>query len=974
MRIIQAWLCVIAIAAAAPGCDRILPYPDSFEPEDGTTDETGDGADFEGEDVAADPPDDVPADVQDEDAAEDPLEEEPGDDADEDPVEDSVEEDPIEDPAEEDTAADPVEEDLVEDPAEEDPAEDPMEEDIAPDPVEEDIVELDPVEEDPSVEDVEEEEIEPDCGNGEPEGEEECDDGNEINGDGCDNDCTYSCHTETQEADCDDDNPCTRQRCNTETHRCENPACCEGVDCDDGVYCTIDDKCNGEGRCVGTDADNLFGVAALAGGNNHACALLDTGGVKCWGQNNFGQLGNGTLVDSPLPVDVTGLPGPAVGLGVGREHSCVVLQSGAVACWGSNSNGKLGNNSTTNSSVPVLAEGISNALAVAAGEYQTCALDDPDDDGLGGVKCWGTNDKGQVGDGTNDNRLVPTQVIGLDDGFQALDTGFKHSCAASSTAGVKCWGLNSNDQLGDASGTDSNVPVDVAGLSGTAADVKTGYYHNCALNEAGAVQCWGSGGFGQLGNGSMFGSAVPVFVSGLSSGVSSIATGHQFTCALVSGGVRCWGNSQNGYMGDGRTVNSSTPVTVYGLGTGVDSIWGGDYGTFAITDDGTVKAWGRNDYGMMGDGTVDKVVRPGDIPGLTSGAAALGVAMDYACAVTTAGGIKCWGNNISGQLGDGTGLNSIGTVDVSGLVGTAVQVRGGGGHTCALMNTGGLKCWGSGGHGQLGNGATESQPFPVDVTGLTSAVIAVSTGANFSCAIYDPDADAVGTVKCWGLNSTGQLGNGLSVGSTTPVDATDLTDATAISSGNSHSCAVTLSGGVKCWGWNAYGQLGDGSTANSNVPVAVTGLASSAVAIAAGDYHSCAILDTHQAQCWGRNNSGQLGNGESGDSTVPVTVTPLTDAGNSIAAGDSHTCCLTTGGGARCWGYNQMAALGDGTLSTSRNPVNVFGLGSGAASIGAGENLSCALLDSGGVKCWGYDDNGQVTTDFNGYPHDVLCD
>ena len=229
-------------------------------------------------------------------------------------------------------------------------------------------------------------------------------------------------------------------------------------------------------------------------------------------------------------------------------------------------------------------------------------------------------------------------------------------------------------------------------------------------------------------------------------------------------------------------------------------------------------------------------------------------------------------------------------------------------------------------------------------------IIAIATGAYHTCALT-----AVGGVKCWGDNFAGDLGDGTTtISTTTPVDVLGLAKGvTAIAAGQAHTCAVTSAGGVKCWGWNDSGQLGNGTTTDSSVPVDVTGLGSRVTAVATGMWHTCALTVEGGVKCWGHNEYGVLGNGTTTDSLIPVDVSGLTSGVTAIAAGFLHTCAETTAGGVKCWGDNDYGALGDGTTTDSLIPVDVVGLASGVASVVAGDVHTCVLTAAGGVKCWG---------------------
>ncbi|MDO8261825.1 MAG: hypothetical protein Q7T21_01220 [Gallionella sp.] len=360
------------------------------------------------------------------------------------------------------------------------------------------------------------------------------------------------------------------------------------------------------------------------------------------------------------------------------------------------------------SSLPGHAAELSGISAISAGASYTCAITT-----AGGVKCWGYNRIGQLGDNSTTNRLTPVDVTGLASGVTAITTSYNYSCALTTAGGVKCWGDNRSGQLGDNSRTQHLTPVDVTGLtSGVTAIAAGGGAHTCALTTAGGVKCWGYNGFGQLGDNSTTNRLTPVDVTGLASGVTAIDAGAYHTCALTTaGGVKCWGGGGN--LGDNSTTTRLTPVDVTGLASGVMAITAG--GRCALTTAGGVKCWGYNGFGQLGDNSTTNRLTPVDVTGLASGVTAIDAGAYHTCALTAAGGVKCWGLNNFGQLGDNSSTQRLTPVDVTGLASGMTAIDVGITHTCALTTASAVKCWGNNDWGMLGDGSTINSSVPVSV-------------------------------------------------------------------------------------------------------------------------------------------------------------------------------------------------------------------------------------------------------------------
>jgi alpha-tubulin suppressor-like RCC1 family protein len=419
---------------------------------------------------------------------------------------------------------------------------------------------------------------------------------------------------------------------------------------------------------------------------------------------------------------------------------------------------------------------------------------------------------------------------------------------------------------------------------------------------------------------------------------------HNYSC--FNGGFHAgkpWGDAIYrtnfvGFLGGQRTTSSRQPCPS-SAGHSAMAISAGSAYACAVKSGGDVKCWGDNLKGELGNGTTTASKVPVQVSGLTSGVTAIGAGFFHTCALTTGGAVKCWGDNSYGQLGNGTFTSSAVAVQVSGLTSGVTAISVGEDHTCAITSSGAAKCWGDNSDGALGNGTYTTSALPVQVSGLTTGVTAISAGSgynasfptsNFTCAI------AAGAAKCWGRGENGELGHGTATfSSTMPVQVTGLTSSVkAISAGGAHACAIVSTGAAKCWGSNSDGELGNGTNTDSAVPVQVSRLTSGVRAITAdespfgsqpGTNHSCAITSTGGATCWGTNLDGELGNGTSTDSRVPVSVSGLTSV-TSISAGSQATCAVAAGGTAICWGWNGSGNLGNGTTSRSNVPVSVVGL------------------------------------------------
>lgn len=654
----------------------------------------------------------------------------------------------------------------------------------------------------------------------------------------------------------------------------------------------------------------------IALGYGHTCAL-SSNKVLCWGDGTHGQLGNGANTSSARPVTANGLTANPTAMVAGQAHTCALLPDKTVQCWGSNDLGQLGNGQNMPiSNVPVTITGLTNVIALSAGEAHTCALIQG-----GTVKCWGEAFDGQLGTGTQISfSNVPLNVANLTDAT-AIAAGQFHTCALLADTTVTCWG--------DIAAGNSNVPLAVNGLNGVAKLASGGALACALMADNVTVRCWNSNNF--LANITL---STPVIALTMGASTGIIMGVGVHTCVLLNDGtVQCWGANKFGQLGDGTIINSSTPVTVMNLGNVAALSAGGNH-TCAYGD-GLVKCWGDNHYGQLSSlGVLESqtpVVTKLDqaLPNNTI-VSSLMAGGHQTCVRTSVGYLACWGQNDDGQLGTNdkidralpgnvvanAQLTPLANVDVGP---TAVGI--GGIRTCALVDVvqgqgGSVKCW--------GYVFSNTWLLPTVISGSSTSVAVAANG--FACMLL-----ANGNVSCW----EGSYGQQI-----TPIQ--NLTSVSKLAIGGSHACALLNNATVQCWGANFWGQLGDGSTAASDDPVFVTGLAG-VTALTSGRGHTCALLAAKTVKCWGL----RMGVQPETNALIPTDVPNLTNV-EAISSFNDNTCALLGNGTVQCWtnlafGSTQVSGL-----------INV-------SAVAAGDGHTCALLnDNKTVKCWGSNVNGQL--------------
>ncbi len=628
-----------------------------------------------------------------------------------------------------------------------------------------------------------------------------------------------------------------------------------------------------------------------------------------------------------------------------------------------------------------------NLDKVASGGSHSCGIS-------GGIAyCWGAGGGGRLGNGSTSEQLYPVAVGGLLEGKYVTDisAGTSHTCAVADGE-VFCWGTGTYGKLGYGGTDQRDTPVKaVGGLNGkTASSVSVGERHSCAVAN-GSAYCWGDRTQGRLGDNTSSGSQVyPSVVSGsgsfASSDVTAISAGTSHTCAVANGSAYCWGLASYGTIGNGSTTGDVlTPFDLSSAGTlsgkTVTAISAGNRHTCAVAN-GTAHCWGYRHNGRLGDGsssgnqsTPVAVSTSGSFSGLA--VTDISAGSSHTCAVAD-GGAYCWGQGSSGQLGSGADTDYLhpnpidDSENMSGYFVT--DIAAGNFHTCATAN-GRSYCWGNGASGQLGDGDADDKNIPVAINtyNVTTGgrITNIANGQNHSCGIKN------GRAYCWGYGWNGQLGNGSTANSTspTPVDTSGVLEGktvTAITARGNHTCALA-NGEAFCWGNGTSGQLGNGSSSSSALPVAVNMNASALeggrfTSIKAGMNHTCGV-SRGRGFCWGDGSDNKLGGSSTSNRNQPYAV-PVGDMnGRSVAkidAGNTHTCAIANGAG-YCWGAGTNGRIGNNTWGgTISSPTAVWTGGTSALPSSATlTDISTGsghtcVVANGSAYCWGYGWPGQI--------------
>jgi len=654
------------------------------------------------------------------------------------------------------------------------------------------------------------------------------------------------------------------------------------------------------------------------------------GTLWAWGSNFNGQLGDGTNNDHEWPVQI-GTDNTWHSIAAGTSHTLGLKADGSLWAWGDNVYGELGDGTNTNHTTPVQIPG-TWAYISAKGTFSMGLKSD------GSLWAWGYNAYGQLGDGTNTDKNSPVQIAGT---WAAVATGAFHTMALKADGSLWVWGYNSDGQLGNGNHSDINYPIPVAG---TWTSVAAGGYHSMALKADGSLWTWGQNTYGQLGLGNNTSSSVPLQVTGT---WTSIATGTENSVALKANGeLWAWGYNTHGEVGDGSNTHRNAPVHIAGTWVSVNA---GAGHIMAQRAEGTLWAWGRNDYGQFGTGNwnnsnvpVQTSVQLGEWVKVVGGGS-------HTLALKSDGSLWAWGSNNYGALGNGTNTDSHSPVPVSG---SWLDISAGSYHSLGIKTDGTLWGWGYNVNGQIGDG-TEVDANAASQVGTDNDWIMISAAGSHSMALK-----ANGTLWTWGSNNDGQLGNGTYNNSDNPIQIPGTWR--NIAAGTYHSMAIKQDGQLWAWGSNLYhGQVGDGTNTDRPSPVQV-GVDNSWLSIAAGYAQSQGLKANGSLWGWGYNGYGQLGDNSYADKNAPVQVGGSNWI--AVSSGDIHTMGLKDDGSLWAWGYGGYGALGDGAWTDQIIPEPITSQTNVVQLFSSANAYHSAIIKSTRDKICltGYNGSGQV--------------
>lgn len=723
----------------------------------------------------------------------------------------------------------------------------------------------------------------------------------------------------------------------------------------------VDNSTNNFGLAIGSGTVTIsttltpFTIATdpswvnVSSGKSHMVALKSDYTLWAWGDNIYGKLGDGSTITRSSAVQIGSSSWTTISAG-GTHTAAIRTDNSRIYTWGLNSSGQLGLNTAYSGSY---------WTQISEGQYHTLAIRSD-----GALFVWGRNQYGQLGFGDTVIRSSPTQ-LGTSS-WSAVEAGASHSIAITSDGKLFVWGDNTYGQLG-------NNPTAV-NISWSKIAISSSGSHVMALRNDGTLWTWGEGSLGRMGDNTAASKSSPIQVGALNTWID-IGVGDAGAAAIssIDNALWIWGSGTSGVIGDGSAGQArSSPSFV---GNNFKKVTGGVTTFAAIDYNNYGYVWGDGGKGALANNRTDISYSSPVLINSTDTWSSFSI-NGHILGIKTDGTLWAWGTNTGGELGLGDIIFRSSPVQVG--TSSWIAVSAGGSFSAAIRSDGGLFTWGRNSAGQLGhtdvgangNSTTILRSSPVQIglspSGVTGYVSwsAIATGNEHLLAIKYSD----NTLWGWGVNSVGQLGNGLVTSRSSPVQIGTSTWS-QIQAGTSFSCGLASDGKLYTWGLNNAGALGDGTTANKSNPTQIGTTISSLsspvqiasdkswIAIGAGEGHSLAITNLGALWSWGRNDQGQLGDTTKVYKSSPVQITSGTSY-VAVYAGGTHSVALKSDYTMYAWGYNVSGQVGDTSVVSRSAPVQI-----GASSwiqITAGKDHSAAIKFDNTLWTWGLNSKGQL--------------
>ena len=702
----------------------------------------------------------------------------------------------------------------------------------------------------------------------------------------------------------------------------------------------------------------------IATGMNHSCGIKSNDTLWCWGDNTYGQLGIDYFMPKSTPTQEYKHFTDWKQVAVGYKHTVAIRKNGTLWSWGNNAQGQLGTGDTVSKRIPTqesthsilwqsVSAGMNHTLAIKKAHFPSM------DRTLFG---WGSNLYGQLGVGDTDPRNSPTQEATGSTHWLSVSTSGSHTLALKTDHTLFAWGFNANGQLGVGDTDPRNSPTQEVTGGTHWVQITAGSSHSVAITDAGLLYAWGWNARGQLGVNDTSRRLTPTREATHASNWAHASAGGNHTLAVKTNGqLFAWGVNNHGELGDG-TIGTNRKLPTREMTSASDwvGVIAGRDLSLAIKSNGRLWAWGANYNSRYGDGTPLQRTNPTQLFVAGSQWIMVSSGTNHTVALLNNGTIWSWGNNSRGQLGDGSNLDRDFPVQESTHNTNWTYVAAGNEYTVALKNNGTIWSWGRNSQGQLATNDTTSHNTPTREHSSSTHWTRISAGYCHTVALKDDH-----TLWSWGCNDYGQLGIGDTNEWHTPIqEFTGATDWMRISAGGFHTAAIKTTQTLWTWGKNNYGQLGLNDLSTRTKPFQEHSASTNWIAVSAGRQHTVALKSNHSLWAWGYNAHGQLGIGNRTDAAIPIREATHATNWEDISAGLFHTLAAKQDRSLWGWGDSACGELGNGTLIGNLSPALIDDTKQWG-SFSAGRNHSIGIDATSTSTLWGWGSNrqGQLGTD-----------